>query len=127
MSTGHPVGIGIDIVDSDRFRVMYDQDDPDLLNRCFDQSELAACGTGPDRFDKLAVRFAAKEAVYKALGGSPAIAHTDIVVYNDTAGAPFILLKGAAQTLAEELGVSKIMISLSHSALSAAAVAIALS
>lgn len=126
MIAGGVVGIGIDIIDNDRFRLMYEREDDELLLRCFDPTELVATGNGPDRFDRLAARFAAKEAVYKALGGSPSITHTEIIIFNKDNGAPTVELIGEAKMVAEKIGVRTILISLTHSALSAAAMAIAL-
>jgi len=62
-------GIGLDIVDLARFRLHYGSEDPDLMARCFTETELADVGSDPDRLDRLAARFAAKEAAFKALGG----------------------------------------------------------
>ncbi|MBT1159641.1 4'-phosphopantetheinyl transferase superfamily protein [Aminobacter anthyllidis] len=120
------MGIGLDLVDLDRFRLLYG-DDLELMGRCFAQSELDAAGTGPDRLTRLAARFAAKEAAYKALGGASGIAHTDIIVSNSSSGAPTLLLKGTAREAADSKGVGMLLLSLTHSDASAAAVVVALS
>jgi holo-[acyl-carrier protein] synthase len=123
---GVPVGIGLDIVDLQRFSVLYGEDDPELLARCFTATELLAVGDGLDRLPRLAARFAAKEATYKALGGVTGAALTDIVVETGKSGAPTLLISGAVQRAAEAKGVRSFLVSLTHSDASAAAVVIAL-
>ena len=72
------VGIGLDLVELDRFRRLYGNFDPDVLDRCFTAGEQASVGTGKDRLTRLAARFAAKEAVLKTIGGlQDGIALTD--------------------------------------------------
>src|SRR5258708_6884220 len=125
--TDVPLGIGLDLVDIQRFSVLYGEDDPELLARCFTPAELMAVGDGQDRLPRLAARFAAKEATYKALGGATGVAHTDIEVETGPSGAPMLTLRGAAQRAAEAKGVGALLLSLTHSDTSAAAVVIALS
>lgn len=120
------VGIGLDLIDLDQFSVLYGDDDPDLLLRCFTAQELLDVGDDADRVSRLAARFAAKEAVFKALGGAEGISHTDIEVVRTATGAPEIRLHGPAAALAQRVGANRVTLSLTHSAASAAAVAIAL-
>jgi len=78
----------------------------------FTERELAACKGRPDR---LAARFAAKEAVSKVLGtGIGQVAWRDIEVVNDPAGRPDLRLDGQAAQLAGELGLHIWSVSLSH-------------
>jgi holo-[acyl-carrier protein] synthase len=121
------IGVGLDLIDLDRFEILYGDDDPDLLARCFTPQELLDVGDGVDRLARLAARFAAKEAVFKALGGAAGIAHTDIEVVRTASGAPEVRLHGPAATLAARVGVERVTLSLTHSGAAAAAVALAVS
>jgi holo-[acyl-carrier protein] synthase len=120
------VGIGLDLIDLGQFSALYGDDDPELLARCFTVQELLDVGDDADRVARLAARFAAKEAVFKALGGAEGISHTDIEVARTAAGMPEIRLHGPAAELALRVGADRVTLSLTHSAASAAAVAIAL-
>ena len=122
------LGIGLDLVDIDRFRHLYGDFDPDVLNRCFTAGEQAAVGTGTDRLTRLAVRFAAKEAVLKTIGGlQDGIALTDIEVVSDGSNPPVARVSGGALAAAQGRGIGSWQISLTHGAHSAAAVALACS
>lgn len=121
------VGLGLDLIDLDRFATLYGDDDPELLDRCFTPQEVLDAGNGVDRMASLAVRFAAKEAVFKALGGAVGVAHTDIEVIRGRSGAPEIRLHGRALAMAEAVGADEIRLSLTHSGASAAAVVLAIS
>lgn len=120
------VGLGLDLIDLERFRKMYGGDDVELLRRCFTDDELTSVGTGVDRLPRLAARFAAKEATYKALGGAQGVAHTDIVVSSEASGKPMLTLHGAAKIAAAQAGVTSLLCSFSHSDTSVAAVVVAL-
>lgn len=92
---------------------------PGLAERVFTPAELSYCRSRSRRRDEhLAVRFAAKEAVLKALGTGMAhgIEWTDVEVVKERGGRPRIGLRGAAQRAARALGVHGIDVSLSHSA-----------
>jgi holo-[acyl-carrier protein] synthase len=97
-------------------------------DRIFTPGEQAYCETrGRRRAESYAARFAAKEAVMKALGvGWGAYASwTDIEVCRDEKGAPRIELAGAARETAARLGIVSIVLSLSHAAGLAAALVVA--
>ncbi len=129
------IGIGIDAVDVDRFRSVLARR-PSMAQRLFTASELAALEGGKEHdceraelrlAARLAARFAAKEAVMKALGvGLGAFGFHDVEVLNEPAGAPVLVLSGRAQTLAIERGVASWLLSLTHTATVAEAVAVAL-
>ena len=121
------VGVGLDLIDLAHFRIHYGDGDTDLLARCFTPQELASIGDGVDRLAKMAARFAAKEATFKALGGGEQVAHLDIEIVPGTSGAPQIKLHRAAKDIADEHRVTSLIVSLTHSAASAAAVVIVLS
>lgn len=120
------VGVGLDLVDLDQFKLLYGDEDEELLARCFTVQELADADDGVDRLARLAARFAAKEAVFKALGGAVGVAHTDIEVVRSPSGAPQVRLHGAAANLANQGGIEQVMLTLTHSPAAAAAVALAM-
>lgn len=120
------VAIGLDIVELDRFSLLYGNLDPDVLDRCFTTQEQAMEGTVRERLSRLAARFAVKEAVLKTIGGlQDGIALTDIEVISDGVTPPTVKVTGGARAAATAHGVSGWLISLTHSAHSAAAVALA--
>lgn len=120
-------GIGLDIVELDRMRVVVARRADRFLQRVFTADELAACERGDKhRLRRLAARFAAKEAVLKSLGtGLREVKWTDAEVVNDESGKPEIVLHGRLRDIAAERGVDQIHISLTHSRDYAAAQAVA--
>jgi holo-[acyl-carrier protein] synthase len=120
------VGVGIDTVDVDRFRRTLARR-PRLAARLFTDAERAYASRQRDPTERLAARFAAKEAVMKALGvGLGAFAFRDVEVERAASGAPALVLRAAADLLAADRGVREWKVSLSHSAHHAEAVVIAL-
>jgi holo-[acyl-carrier protein] synthase len=120
------VGIGIDAVEVDRFRTALAKR-PGLMTRLFTAGERAYGEQARDPAERLAARFAAKEAVMKALGvGLGAFAFCDVEVVKAPSGAPSVSLSGRAAELADRLGVTGWRISLTHTARVAEAVAVAL-
>ncbi|MDQ4097977.1 MAG: holo-ACP synthase [Actinomycetota bacterium] len=120
------VGIGIDAVDVDRFRRLL-QRRPAAASRLFTEDEQAFGARWPDPAPRLAARFAAKEAVMKALGvGIGAFAFRDVEVVSAPSGAPSLVLRGEAEALAARLGVEGWRLSLTHTDALAQAVAVAL-
>ncbi|WIB78990.1 4'-phosphopantetheinyl transferase superfamily protein [Curtobacterium sp. MCPF17_002] len=95
------------------------------LTRVFTAQERADTGDDPER---LAARFAGKEAVVKLLRPerSDAIPLTDVAILLDAAGAPIVELHGRAAALAESIGCDAIAVSLSHERGLAVATAVAL-
>ena len=124
---GIPVGVGLDLIDLAHFAIHYGGDDPELLSRCFTDREVTSVGAGVDRLARLAARYAVKEATLKALGGAEGVGLPDIETVIGPTGAPEIVLHGPAQTLANARGTTSFLVSITHSAGSAAAVVIALS
>jgi holo-[acyl-carrier protein] synthase len=120
------VGIGIDAVEIDRFRAVLARR-PRLAGRLFTDGERAYGARAHDPAPRLAARFAAKEAVMKALGvGLGAFAFRDVEVVRAPSGAPSLVLTGAAAALAERRGVAGWRVSLTHTDRMAEAVAVAL-
>jgi holo-[acyl-carrier protein] synthase len=120
------IGIGIDAVEIDRFRRVLVRT-PGLTARVFTEGEQAEGRRRTDPAPALAARFAAKEAVMKALGvGLGAFAFRDVEVVRAPSGAPALVLSGAAAALATSHGVSSWQVSLTHTERTAQAVAVAL-
>ena len=120
------VGIGNDLVDLDRFRRVLDRR-PTLIDRLFTESERDYAQRRTDPTERFAVRFAAKEAVLKAMGvGIGAVDWHDIEVLRDDDGRPSISLSGRAAALAQEQGIEGWRLTLSHSEIVAQAVVVAL-
>jgi len=100
------IGHGIDLVDvAEMRRWVEDPRDP-MIPRCFVQAELDEIGDGANRIERLAGRFAAKEAVLKALGTGfgAGVAFTDVVIHRAPGAAPEIRLSGGAAKAAAAVG-----------------------
>lgn len=122
------LALGMDLVDLERIRHAYQRYGESFATRICTADEWAYCRSHTDVIPFLAARFAAKEAVSKALGtgiGTHCALH-DIEVVKNQAGAPSILLHGAAGVYTRERGITDWLLTLTHSRLSAAATVIAL-
>lgn len=120
------IGIGLDAVEVPRFREVMART-PGIVARLFTAGEQAYGAAAADPAPPLAARFAAKEAVMKALGvGLGAFEFHDVEVVSLPTGAPSLRLRGRAATLADGQGVSGWRLSLTHTSTTAAAVAVAL-
>ncbi|MGH3849303.1 MAG: holo-ACP synthase [Pseudonocardiaceae bacterium] len=121
------IGIGIDSVEVDRFRTVLARR-PGLAQRLFTDAEReAVSGGSADPTARLAARFAAKEAVMKALGvGLGSFSFRDVEVVSASSGAPSVILWRRAAALASSLGVESWRLSLTHTEMTAGAVAVAL-
>jgi holo-[acyl-carrier protein] synthase len=120
------IGIGIDTVEVHRFRLVSART-PGVLNRLFTDAERAYAERRRDPTERFAARFAAKEAVMKALGvGVGACKWRDIEVVRAPSGQPSVVLTGGAAALAERRSVTGWRLSLTHTATVAEAVAVAL-
>lgn len=119
------IGLGADLVDVDRFRNAIERT-PGMVDRLFSDDERAYAAEATDPSERLAVRFAAKEAVMKALGvGLGAFALRDVEVRRAASGAPSLVLRERAAELADERGVTAWHITLSHTHAVAQAVVVA--
>ena len=110
------IGIGIDIVDLDRIQRMIDRHGLKFLNRTFTEAEIAYCQGRKKPAQHFAGRFAAKEAVFKAFGTGwrEGMGWKEIEVQVDPLGRPRLRLAGKAASKARDLGVSELLISISH-------------
>lgn len=121
------VGIGTDIIECVRIAKMIERHGEIFINRVYTQNEILYCSTRKAATQHYAGRWAAKEAVLKALGTGWAngIKWTDIEVRNEPGGRPKILLSGIAAETAKELGIREVLISISHCRSHATAYALA--
>lgn len=118
-------GIGVDLVDVDRLRRSLART-PSLATRLFTPAERAYAERAADPTERFAVRFAAKEAVMKALGvGLGAFDWHDVEVVHTTSGAPELRVTGRAAILGSEAGVTRWLVTLSHTDRTAEAVVVA--
>lgn len=107
------LGLGTDIVEVERFREALARHGQRILRRLFTAEELRVCAGAEHR---LAARFAAKEALLKALGtGLRAVSWQEMGVLPDDLGAPRFQVTGRVKTALEEMGVERVHVSLSHS------------
>jgi holo-[acyl-carrier protein] synthase len=123
------IGHGIDLVDIAELRRWIEDPRDPLLPRCFIQEELDEIGDGPHRTERLAGRFAAKEAVLKAMGTGygDGVAFTDVVIHRAGGGPPQVRLSGGAARAASVLGINGWRLSISHTETTAMASVIAVS
>ena len=103
------VGVGIDVVDIDRFAESLERT-PAMRERMITEVERSRPPAS------LAARFAAKEALAKALGAPAGMAWHDAEVQTDGAGRPFFVITGTVENRARALGVGTVHLSLSHDA-----------
>ncbi|MFJ3780554.1 holo-ACP synthase [Streptomyces sp. NPDC090093] len=118
------IGVGIDVAEIDRFAASIERT-PGLLDRLFVEQELLLPSGERRGIASLAVRFAAKEALAKALGAPAGLHWTDAEVYVEETGQPRLRVRGTVEARAVELGVKHWHVSLSHDAGVASAVVIA--
>jgi holo-[acyl-carrier protein] synthase len=119
------VGVGVDAVDLERFGRVLARRAP-IADRLFTEGELAYARTATDPVPRLSTRFAAKEAVMKALGvGLGAFPFHDVEVVRVGLDAPRLEVRGAAAALARAAGVTRWHLSLSHTDLVAVALVVA--
>lgn len=121
------VGVGLDLVEIERVEALLGRHGEGFLDRVLHPDENRARVDTPQGPTHLAGLFAAKEAVMKALGtGMAGAAFSEIAIRHTDGGQPFVELGGATAKKAAELGVTSWQLSISHSKLTAGAVAIAL-
>jgi holo-[acyl-carrier protein] synthase len=120
------LGLGTDIVEIERIRAMIERHGEIFLKRCFTADEIAYADKHRDAALRFAGRWAAKEAVVKVLGTGfvKGITFHDIEVRSLDSGQPCIQLSGGAQEIAAGLGISSVLITISHANLYATATAV---
>ncbi|MEU4479802.1 holo-ACP synthase [Micromonospora sp. NPDC023966] len=107
------VAVGIDVVLVDRF-VRSLARTPLLADRLFTEAERYTRSGDPRRPESMAARFAAKEAVAKALGAPAGLSWHDCEVVPDPAGRPWLSVSGTVAAAAAERGIKRWHLSLSH-------------
>lgn len=107
------VGVGIDVVPVDRFAAAL-QRTPGLARRLFTATELLTESGHERTAESLAARFAAKEALAKALGAPGGMLWSDAEVRTDAYGRPSLQVRGTVAATAARLGVTHWHVSLSH-------------
>jgi holo-[acyl-carrier protein] synthase len=119
------VGLGVDVVDLDRFRTVLGRR-PRIAERVFTDGERRYAFSKADPVPRLAARFAAKEATMKALGvGLGAFKFYDVEVVRAPSGEPSVRLDGHAVVLARRRGATRFHLTMTHSDLTAVAFVIA--
>ena len=118
------VGLGMDVCSVERMRsILSGPRGERFTRRVFTPSERQLCSARADAASAYAARFAAKEALVKALGGPPGLRWQDIEVTRADSGAPGLVLKGVAQDEVAKRG-AKIFLAITHDAGVAAATVI---
>ena len=122
------VAHGIDLVDCPRIEAMIERHGKRFIQRVFTAAEQAYAEANKNGIEKLAGRFAAKEAVLKLMGTGwrGKIAWTDVEVINNSSGQPEVTLSGEVEKIAGKLGIKHISVSITHTANFAIASAVAL-
>lgn len=117
------LGIGLDMVEVSRFEAVLERQGERFVKRVFTDEEQRYCGTKKEPAMFYAARFAAKEAVAKAFGTGigASLGWLDIEVFHGSNGAPMVRLCGKGAELALRRGVQEVLISLTHTSLSAGA------
>ncbi len=107
-------GIGIDLVKIERMKAVADKWGKKFLERVFTENEISYCYERKEPYLSLAVRFAAKEALIKAIGSEIYVPLTEIEVMNFENGRPTIKTKGKLEKFFKEKSIKHYHLSLSH-------------
>ena len=124
----HILGHGVDVIECPRILQLLENHGHRFLQRVFTAHELDYCQQHKESTQRLAGRFAAKEAVLKALGTGMRgrMKWTDVRIANDDFGKPEIVLSGESASVAQKKGIFQVLVSISHTREHAVASAIAL-
>lgn len=111
------LGIGIDLAEVDRLEAAIARYGERFLNRVYTEAERRYCESKPNKFERFAGRFAAKEAAMKAIGTGwkRGVAWREFEVMRAVSGQPIIVFHGRAAEIAKGLGVKKALVTISHS------------
>jgi len=107
-------GTGIDIVKIARIKEISEKWGEKFLRRVFTDSEISYCCQKRNPYGSLAVRFAAKEALIKAIGSEVPVSFTDIEITNDSKGKPTLKVGGRLEAFFKSRSITKVHLSLSH-------------
>lgn len=119
------IATGIDLIECERIRELWDRHGTRVTNRLLTPAEWSYVKSHKDFIPRLAGRFAAKEAILKVLGTGwrGGIAWRDMEILNDRAGCPHVELSGECARIARQAGLTRILVSITHTANYAAATA----
>jgi holo-[acyl-carrier protein] synthase len=123
------LGVGTDIIECLRIGRLIERHGEQFLNSVYTERELKFCQARKRRLEHFAARWAAKEAVLRALGTKwrPGMAWTDVEIRLDANALPRVVLGGAIRELARRRGVGAVLLSMSHCRAYATAFATAVS
>jgi holo-[acyl-carrier protein] synthase len=112
---GQIIGIGIDFVAVDRMAGALVRHAP-LAGKLFTTYEIAFCERRYNRYESFAARFAAKEAMLKALGVGwrHGVRYSDMEIRKEPSGKPYLVIANRVKEIADELGVGRIFLTISH-------------
>lgn len=121
------IGIGTDITECLRIARMIERHGELFIGRIYTADEIQYCQSRRQATQHFAGRWAAKEAVLKALGTGwvKGISWRDIEILNEPSGQPVVELRGGAKEVARQLGITRMLVSISHCHTHATAYAIA--
>ena len=110
------LGIGTDIIQCQRIKGMIEKHDEIFIKRVYTPGEIDYCASRKAYVQHYAGRWAAKEAILKAIGTGWAkgIQWTDIEIVNEPGGKPSVKLGGQARNICESMGIVEVLISISH-------------
>lgn len=122
-------GIGTDIIETTRIARMIEQHGDHFLRRIYTEKEIAYCNDRKNAIEHFAGRWAAKEAIFKAIGTGwrGKIDWTDFEIRHDDLGKPQVFVQGNSKDALKQMGIADIMMSISHCRSHAVAMAIAFS
>lgn len=121
------IGIGTDITECLRIARMIERHGDLFINRVYTAEEIKYCQSRKQSTQHFAGRWAAKEAILKALGTGwrRGISWRDMEVRNEPGGKPVVAVRGGVKDVVEQLGIREIQVSISHCRTHATATAIA--
>ncbi len=121
------IGIGTDITECLRIARMIERHGELFINRVYTPQEIAYCQSRKQATQHFTGRWAAKEAVLKALGTGwiRGISWRDVEIRNEPGGKPVVAVRGGARDVVERLGITKLLVTISHCHTHATAYAIA--
>jgi len=117
------IGMGVDLAEVGRIKAAIERHGEPFLRRIYTAQERAYCEQFKNKYERYAGRFAAKEAAMKALGTGwrRGVKWVDFEVVREMSGRPTIALGGQAKKIAEQIGVKRISVSITHTAVQALA------
>lgn len=118
------LGLGLDVCSVARMEEVLSRHGDRFWNRILTERERDLLKDRVDRATALAGRFAAKEAIVKAMSGAPGVGWHDLEILGGAKRPPVMLVHGPAEKLAADMGVEKIFLSITHDAGVAAAVVV---